>query len=95
MHLPRSHRGDSFVHNPGNKNFTCPLVITSEIYKSMRNSSQSTRSTGRVLFACFVALRPMSTAMVMAGRSVHLTTLFSWASLNKQLTSTSCTYFHL
>ena len=27
------------------------------------------------LFA-FVALRPMSTAMVIAGRSVHLTTLF-------------------
>ena len=32
-----------------------------------------------VLFVClfvFVALRPMSTAMVIAGRSVHLTTLF-------------------
>ena len=31
------------------------------------------------LFIClfvFVALRPMSTAMVIAGRSVHLTTLF-------------------
>ena len=28
------------------------------------------------LFACFVALRPKSTAMVIAGRSVHLTTLF-------------------
>ena len=27
-------------------------------------------------FFCFVALRPKSTAMVMAGRSVHLTTLF-------------------
>ena len=26
-------------------------------------------------FVCFVALRPKSTAMVMAGRSVHLTTL--------------------
>ena len=25
------------------------------------------------LFVCFVALRPKSTAMVMAGRSVHLT----------------------
>ena len=35
------------------------------------------------LFVCFVALRPKSTAMVMVGRSVHLTTLFSWASLNK------------
>ena len=40
-----------------------------------------------VLFVCFVDLRPKSTAMVIAGRSVHLTTLFSWASLNKQLTS--------
>ena len=27
-------------------------------------------------FVCFVALRPKSTAMVMAGWSVHLTTLF-------------------
>ena len=47
-------------------------------------------STGKqtILFVLFVfvALRPMSTAMVIAGRSVHLTTLFYWASLNKQLT---------
>ena len=28
------------------------------------------------LFVCFVALRPKSTAMVIAGRSVHLATLF-------------------
>ena len=28
------------------------------------------------LFVCFVALHPKSTAMVMAGRSVHLITLF-------------------
>ena len=28
------------------------------------------------LFVCFAALRPKSTAMVIAGRSVHLTTLF-------------------
>ena len=30
----------------------------------------------RFLFVGFVALRPKSTVMVMAGRSVHLTTLF-------------------
>ena len=30
--------------------------------------------------------------MVMAGRSVHLTTFFSWVSLS-EFTSTSCTYF--
>ena len=29
-----------------------------------------------ILFVCFVALRPKSTAMVIAGWSVHLTTLF-------------------
>ena len=29
-----------------------------------------------LLAGCFVALRPKSTAMVIAGRSVHLTTLF-------------------
>ena len=29
-----------------------------------------------VCFVCFVALRPKSTAMVIAGRSVNLTTLF-------------------
>ena len=28
------------------------------------------------VFFFFVALRPMSTAVVIAGRSVHLTTLF-------------------
>ena len=53
-----------------------------------------THTPGWVFFF-FVALCPKSTAMVMAGRSVHLTTLFSWASLYKQLTSTSCTYFCL
>ena len=35
------------------------------------------------MFVCFVALRPKSTAKVMVGRSVHLTTLFpgqAWTS---------------
>ena len=30
----------------------------------------------KCLLVCFVALRPKSTAMVMAGRSIHLATLF-------------------
>ena len=34
------------------------------------------KKCGSGLFVCFVALRPKSTTMVMAGRSVHLTTLF-------------------
>ena len=46
----------------------------------------------KFLFVCFVALRPKSTAMVIAGRSVHT---ISWAGLNKRLTSNSCTYFRL
>ena len=39
---------------------------------------QRERILSFIFFFCFffVALRPMSTAMVIAGRSVHLTTLF-------------------
>ena len=44
------------------------------------------------LLVGFVALRPKSTAMVIAGRSVHT---FSWAGLNERLTSNLCTYFRL
>ena len=44
------------------------------------------------LVCCFMS---QSTAMVMLGRSFHLATLFSWASLNKPLTSTLCKYFRL
>ena len=33
-------------------------------------------SQNAVLFVCFVALCPKSTAMVIAGRSVHVTTLY-------------------
>ena len=39
-------------------------------------SPVSTSTLFVCLFVCFVALRPKSTAMVIAGRSVHLTTLF-------------------
>ena len=44
-----------------------------------RNNPESFHpwTLGIILFICFVALCPKSTAMVMAGRSVHLTTLFS------------------
>ena len=48
------------------------------------------------LFVCLVwCLTSQSTAMVMSGWSVHLTTFFSWASLTKWFTSTLCSYFHL
>ena len=49
---------------------------------------------GKNMFV-FVALRHEWIAMVMAGWSGHLTTLFSWAGLNKQLTHNLCTYFRL
>ena len=45
------------------------------------------------MFVCFVALHPKSTVMVMTGRSVHLTTPFSWANLNKRLNISLCTQF--
>ena len=49
-----------------------------------------------VIFVCLVCcFTSQSTAMVVVGWSVHLTTLFSWTSLNKPLTNTSCTYFRL
>ena len=40
-------------------------------------------------------LTSQSTAMVLSGWSVHLTTLFPCAGLIKRLTSTFCTYFPL
>ena len=36
-----------------------------------------------ILFVCFVALRPKSTAMVMAGRSVYLIALFFLGKLEQ------------
>ena len=46
-----------------------------------------------LLVRCFTS--QSTAANIMLGWSVHLTTLVSWASLTKQLTSTSCTYFRL
>ena len=63
--------------------------------KAIRRVNDNKGTDVTVLFVCFVALRPKSTAMVMAGRSVHLTTPIFWAYLNKWLTSNSCTYFGL
>ena len=40
------------------------------------SSSRTQRSDASDLFVCFVALRPKSTAMVIVGRSVHITTPF-------------------
>ena len=38
------------IETTGDKNSTRPLVITSEIYKGMSNSPQSSHPVGRVLW---------------------------------------------
>ena len=45
--------------------------------KDSKDQESTTPVLGyQILFVCFVALRPKSTAMVMAGWSVQLTTIF-------------------
>ena len=58
-------------------------MVGTRIYlENLFMGDNSNRNQGReqkcshFLFVCFVALRPKLTAMVIAGRSVHLTTLF-------------------
>ena len=50
--------------------------LFSDDQREDKNKFISFRSVFLVCLFVFVALRPMSTAMVIAGRSVHLTTLF-------------------
>ena len=49
-------------------------MLVSGIAQSSQNLALSLLAMS--VFVCFVALHPKSTAMVMVGRSVHLTTLF-------------------
>ena len=64
------------------KSVFCDIFFVSQFFCSFPIwvSSSQKRVTGSYslpcLFVCFVALRPKSTAMVIAGQSVHLTTLF-------------------
>ena len=46
------------------------IILTQNGYPSAQLESPA------IIVVVFVALRPKSTAMVIAGRSVHLTTLF-------------------
>ena len=50
-------------------------VVKVPVYKGLTALEMRMRIDAVCLFV-FVALRPMSTAMFIAGRSVHLTTLF-------------------
>ena len=51
-------------------------MMFNALYLKIIKMLQNNNSTHICLFVCFVALRPKSTAMVIAGRLVHLTTLF-------------------
>ena len=46
------------------------------IHVTLADTIRENNKVKPVVFVCFVALRPKSTAMVMAERSIHLTTLF-------------------
>ena len=48
-----------------------PMAVVLRLISSMIG-----HCVAALVFVCFVALRPKSTAMVIAGQSVHLTTLF-------------------
>ena len=54
--------------------YFCVFFILSVLFPA--NFKKMNKYAFVCLFVCFVALRPKSTAMVMAGRSVHLTILF-------------------
>ena len=79
------HVKDQNYENPELRNSklkTCCMVcmhtkmITISSFKNQLSYRQTENTSEKLLFCfvCFVALRPKSTAMVMAGRSVHLTT---------------------
>ena len=61
----------SFISTTHNMNSS--FIPTSH---NMNSSFISTTQSAHICLFVFVALRPMSTIMVIAGRSVHLTTLF-------------------
>ena len=54
----------------------CPSVVSQQSALSHLVEFHQTSQESSFGFVCFVALRPKSTAMDMAGRSVHLTTFF-------------------
>ena len=60
------------------KTAQCKLILTAQVAETslVHYTASDVHCTFVCLFVCLFALRPMSTAMVIAGRSVHLTTLF-------------------
>ena len=65
-----------FYHGKDAQNESETLHDGRKSLLEVQNSNNFEFGCFACLFVCFVALRPKSTAMVMAGRSAHLTTLF-------------------
>ena len=57
-------------------NFSTPLAHRHENITYCYAGSEQGSKKPICLFVCFVALRPKSTAMVIAGRSIHLNHTF-------------------
>ena len=57
-------------------NYLVHQVVNYEAITHVRNKNSSIQWRSFLFCFVFVALRPISTAMVIAGRSIHLTTLF-------------------
>ena len=64
------------------------MTLSAEIWRFgyskpyvMSDLIQNIWKTSQIRFVCIVALRPKSTAKVIAGRSVHLYTLFPGQAL--------------
>ena len=58
------------------REWACCIYILRGVYWLHFNGVTSMESLGTFLLCCFTSQTPKSTAMVIAGRSVHLTTLF-------------------
>ena len=70
------------------KTFTVNFLIFRILFFFLFSAKMLVFNAGiHKMLVCFVALCPKSTAMIMAEWSVHLTTLFFLARLNKRLTA--------
>ena len=56
--------------------FNCTHMPQGIAINHLNTTRSIPQASLQICLFVFVALRPMSTAMVIAGRSVHLTTLF-------------------
>ena len=78
--MPEWHQLDSSFTMPNQKESTKKknFKIKFQVILVFYWTKPETENMLTVFLFVFVALRPMSTAMVIAGWSVHLTTLFPW-----------------